>query len=753
MIKTKWKNRDALVTAFDDYKEELEKTVIQRNKYMKRAILKPMAILEESMEPHIENRGNHMLQTAAEAKKLARGLGLNEVVAKIGMLLHDAGHTFGAHEGEQTMNIISEILNVGYFHHSAKGIDVILSENLFGKFIESIPETKNNPELIKKMENDAWYFLDLIVGHDGESSKKDEEEMRKNNKKYKNIKEAILDKTRKANTTNNYKCQVETLEAKLSIPADVLAYLKSDMIDAFTSGIVKEFSDDYLVLITKLLLENNEQTEEIDKQLELADDNTKEKIKNERIKKAKEYVNELKKQELRETSDDFNEECDGKILEVANNIIKQIEEKGLSTFSIEKQDEDIAEVDEITNKEIQKYIEEELKQGIDKQTIGSNKNKIIDYTKKMLQIRKRIVEKVMTRMQEKLEEDYISNTLKKWEQIEKDSSLTDEQRYIAKKDAMGFSDKGMEIIYGPNGMKNLDYIEYVQFAKRKFQRKSLPEATLKMVEQCAASLVKTGIIRDKFYDKTVLKHIDDEQVKSAMKVPERNEEDYNQYKLKIGIREPGSLKLAKQKKQKYINKRKKDKRTRQANAKTAIFKEVYNYTQRQGKRFALSCEDVYYAIPYTVRNMVKKAVDSKYEPNNFLPKEEKNRVYKIRKDLAKRFGEYGGIAITKENLEKYINEQIAKERDNLELNVAREIAIKYLGGRTNKAIVKLLIETGNLSEETYRKEDVSDEPSKGIIKLSKKLTESEEPDETPKDFKKRIKETHKIKPLMVIEDR
>ena len=423
MSERKWKNRDALVTVFDDYEEELEKTIIQRNKFMKRAISKPMARVEESRAPHIENRGNHMFQTAPEAKKLARGLGLNETVAKIGMLMHDAGHPFGAHEGEQTMNIIGELLNTGYFHHNAKGIDVILSENLIEKFIDDIPEARDNQELRKKMKNDVWYFFDLIVGHDGESSKKDEEEMRKTHKKYKSVKEAVLDKARKANRTNNYKCQVETLEAQLSKPADILSYLKSDMLDAFSQGIVKEFSDDYLVLISKLLLENNEQTKELDEQLELADDSTKEKIRSERIKRAKKYINELKKQELRETTEDIDINYDRKILGTVDKILKEIEEKGLSTFSIEEQDEET--LDKITNKAIQSFIEEELKKGTDKQTIGSDKNKIIDYTKKMIQIRKRTVEKVMAKIQEALEQDYISTTLAKWNEIEKDVTLTD----------------------------------------------------------------------------------------------------------------------------------------------------------------------------------------------------------------------------------------------------------------------------------------------------------------------------------------
>ena len=137
----KWSNIDALVTGFDDYEVELLKVIFD-SKFMKRAKEKSMAKIQDPEEAHITTRSTHMEQAAIQIKKLANKLGLNETVSYIGMLMHDAGHTFGSHEGEQLMNIIGEIENIGFFHHSAKGVDVILSEGIIQSFVNQIPEAR-----------------------------------------------------------------------------------------------------------------------------------------------------------------------------------------------------------------------------------------------------------------------------------------------------------------------------------------------------------------------------------------------------------------------------------------------------------------------------------------------------------------------------------------------------------------------------------------------------------------------------------
>ena len=263
--KSRWKNEYATRTAFDNLDLDTSKItdiirgpIEKRNKYLKRAELKPMAKERENDSSHDTSRALHMRQTAEIAKDIAHRLGLNEFIAYTGMLMHDSGHAFFGHEGEHAMNVAGKLLDVGYFHHNAKGVDVILSEDLMGKIIDAIPEAQNNKELRKKLEEDAWYFLDVVVSHDGEASQK-ENKITKKDRKNVGIREAVLRKTRKANRENIYKCDPETLESIISKPADVIAYIKSDMIDAFADSIITKFDNDHFEVIGGILCETREE--------------------------------------------------------------------------------------------------------------------------------------------------------------------------------------------------------------------------------------------------------------------------------------------------------------------------------------------------------------------------------------------------------------------------------------------------------------------------------------------------------------
>ena len=100
-----WKNKYAVKTDFDNYEDRLVSVIDRRAKFVRRATGKPMARTKKQKatnDSHAVNRGTHMRQAAEIAKIIARELGLNETVAYIGMLAHDAGHPFGAHEGEKT---------------------------------------------------------------------------------------------------------------------------------------------------------------------------------------------------------------------------------------------------------------------------------------------------------------------------------------------------------------------------------------------------------------------------------------------------------------------------------------------------------------------------------------------------------------------------------------------------------------------------------------------------------------------------
>ena len=214
---------------WDNYMDYLV-DAINESKFMKRAEHKPMSTPTTATESHISTRSTHLRESADVAKRLAKGLGLNEDYIYAAMLMHDAGHPFSAHEGEEIFNYMGELYNTQYFHHNAKGIEIILSEDICGKAISKIPNIDNNPELRQQLEEEFYYFLDVVISHDGEANKK---EMTKAETYYPTIKDALIAKLRSANTQNSYKFIAQTPEGKIAKFADVIAYLASDMQDRF----------------------------------------------------------------------------------------------------------------------------------------------------------------------------------------------------------------------------------------------------------------------------------------------------------------------------------------------------------------------------------------------------------------------------------------------------------------------------------------------------------------------------------------
>lgn len=683
-----WENPYATRTAFDRFGDELHGVIDGRTKYSTRAKGKPMANRLGVEDSHTVDREEHMKQAAIIAKRIAKKLGLNEVIVYIGMLMHDAGHPFGAHEGEETLKAIGRILNSGYYHHNAKGVDVVLSEDIIQKFIEAIPDAKNNPELRKKLEEESWYFFDVIVGHDGEATQKDIEQQQKNKIEFNSIREAVLYKVSKANRKDEYKCGVESLEGNVSKPSDVIAYLKSDMLDAFRKGIIKRYSDDYLECLGELFFEKD------DKKL----------TRDEKIKEMNQLIRKIQEDKLREQKNDVYNTGAEDVLGAVDKILQELTDKGIDVLSFKENEKNEKMVREIVTKYITRYRAEKYFANEDKHSIESQTHKIIDCVQKCLKMRNSVIEELTTMMQEELIEDYCNNTIKNFEEIYKIKDLSEEERKALMAKGMNFSDRVLKIMYDSKGLKNLNHKEYVRYTKKEYQVGVLPKAVYKAVKHFSKLAVKTGLIRDKFYDKSILDNIKDENVRNAMKLQPHAEHKYERTKRKIGIDE---LKPIKRPKLYKTSKKFKNKFPNRFIYRRKFFKDFYAFTQRQGERFARTCEDVYYAIPYTVRDLVKLAVSSDYKPNAYLPEQEKKKVFEIRKELEKRFGqEFEGVAITRENLEKYIEEKIEIERTkNFQYNVATEIAIKQFGGMNDNRIKDVLIKMGFLSRIKYKMQD------------------------------------------------
>ena len=743
-----WKNKYAVKTDFDNYEDRLVSVIDRRAKFVRRATGKPMARTKKQKatnDSHAVNRGTHMRQAAEIAKIIARELGLNETVAYIGMLAHDAGHPFGAHEGEETLNEIGLLLNTGFFHHNAEGVEVVLSEGMIDKFIKAIPEAKNNPELKNKLKEEVWYFFDIIVGHDGEVSKSDLKDPNKKHKKYSNIKEAVLDKVSNSNRKNIYKCQVETLEGNIAKPSDVIAYLKSDMEDAFREGIITKFSDEYLVNVANLLFY----------------DETKDSSREQKIDVAKKYIRNIQIKKLREQESDVENEETQKTTREVKELLNKIEEAGIDTFNYNKKDKKMVKVlNEVMSEFVENYRSRNYFNEENHNFIDAEANKIIECTQKCLKMRNSVVEEVLDDMQEAMIQDYIENSKAKMQEVmeeevvikedsndNKSKEKQEESRMEKMRNSMGFSERVLDIIYGKNGLRDLDYKEYVINTKKKYQTDSLPSAVYKAVKYYANTAVKTGLIRDKFYDKSILAMVKDEKVKEAMRFNDTLDEDkYAKEKFKVGINEQKRIKGIKQEVRNFVGKIPCALMQRRK-----YFKEYYSYVQREGESFARACEDVYNAIPVTTRKLIEKAVRTDYTPNEFLKKEEAKQVIKIRRELQERFGQYGGVAITRENLEQYIEEKIEYERTvNFKTNVAAKLAIKQLGGMNDLRIGQVLKKMGFLNPVKYKLGDVPDKKGSGSVKTLIEKTTGEKAEKKVKEEKKRLRFNSNQSPLFII---
>lgn len=626
--------------AWDPYMRYLEEA-INKSKFNKRAESKPMATPKGAGESHLTSRVNHERLAANIMRYISGELGLNYDYAYIAMLAHDAGHPFSAHEGEEVFSLIGRSMNCGYFHHNAKGIEVIESEDICGKAIDMIPGIENNPELRKKLEEEFYYFLDIIISHDGEATKSD---LRKEMTPYPSMKEAVLTKLRKANSHNDYKFIAQTEEGKLAKIADVMAYMPTDIQDGFRLGIIDHFDDDYLELFGQLFSE----TDSLDREGY--------------IKYAKDMLKDIKSQRMREVKSDMREPENQAILAFANDIIDEAIKQGLNIDALSQEERDAlnqlvdTRIDELAhNRTFSNETEEQM--------FRSDMSKLREFVSKMTSVSTDVVAGITNKMEQFFINDFVTNS-----------------------QAVGraeFSKRVEDIFYK---IKALDYDKIVKFTKWDYQREGQPEAVQELAEITAESLVKSGVIRDKFYDRTIRRYVTDSKALSYMVTPRRDEEEYDKYKERTGI----SIR----------NKTSLHGKFTESNPKKlhkySLFKNAYQYARKEGRSFAIKYMNVFEAIPYTVRHNVRCALSNKIEQKDFLKEYQQENNQRLRNRM---IAEYGSIEEAEKKQEEFIAKLIEEERGKMEEKMAAQIAIDYLSGMTDRSFNDLAIRTGYMTYE------------------------------------------------------
>lgn len=677
----KWRNPYAQKTAFDENIQDsnqlikvmfsLLNTYDSRTKAIKRQKGKGMADAIQDFDTHIVDRETHMKQTANLAAIMAARLGLNVIIPTLGMYGHDIGHFVYSHEGEVILSTIGVLLKVGYFNHPAKGIEVMNSENFIDKLVDAFiysiddplkrEQIRNDDAYMKRLKSDAWYILDVIVSHDGEATSKEIKQQleEKRDSVKQSPKDAVREKTSKSNSFNLSKNAPETLEAALAKPADVISYLKTDLENAFRKEIMDDFNDDFLECVGALLFEKE----------------GVEKTQEEKIKETKEHIKKVKKDCLRETKEDVYNVYNEEILKEVSNTIQELDEYGIKEYSPESNLKEAKIAEKIINKHKNKYIGK-ISNNASLDDIASEKHKFTDFVHKMLKVRNTAVEILSEEVKQALIDDYCKNTNEQFEKIINDATIKDEDKKLEMMKVMDFSPKVSKIV---QKLKKINYRDYVQHAKKEYQTNVMPKEMYKAIKACSNALVRTGVIRDKCYDKGIIDLIKDEKVKEAMKYAgtykrianydgkkefNKKEKKIKKFKRKIGINEFNYNEV--NGKRAYLKRK-------SLTARNLLYKDIYANTQRMGERFAIVCEDVYNAIPNTIRELVGKALSSSYKENHYLPKEEKREINKIKNEIIKR-------GVTPDSLEEYINYKINYERTvNFAQNIANALAIKYIG--------------------------------------------------------------------------
>lgn len=718
---------------WDKYMDYLIET-IDESKFMRRAETKPTSTPKAASESHVTSRATHSKIAANIAKRLADGLDLNGEYIYAGMLMHDAGHPFSAHEGEEIFNKFGKRKNCGFFHHNAKGVEVIRAEGIRDKAISKIPNINENPELREQLETEFDYFLDVIISHDGEATRG---ERNRKETQYPSMHDAVKDKLKRANSFNDYKFVAQTPEGKLAKMADVIAYLATDIQDGFRIGIIEDFDDDYLALLGEVLTTGYSTREGY-------------------ITCAKNKIKEVKESKLRELKSEMKKPENEAILANANEIIKRAEQQGVNVTSM--RDEELQKIDAIMEQKIQEI--KDKSEGMseeEKQFMYADIEKLKEFVGKMLSVNSSVVQEITSRMQEYFINDIVTETRAKTEEKEKTilelreklalnpgdkelrKQLEDEEKDTPVNPK--FSYKAEKLF---DNIKNLNYKKIVQYTKWDYQIEQQPEAAKELVTIAAKALKETGAIRNKFYDIAIRREVESEALQ-YMRVKTVDESQYEKNKEKYGIR---AIKRAKtpENGEKYTAKGKQA----SENRKHQLCREVYNNVQKEGDNFAVKFNNVFAAIPKTVemvvdeaisydepftrrvnatRNIIKAEYDGKIEKLDDPDKQERLALLLVgrgickpnqtadtikqamrsygyleryeeeenRKNQSKLLEQYGTIEEVKKHRDEIIQERIEQARNNMEEKMAYQLAIDYISGMTDRSFNDLAIRTGYMS--------------------------------------------------------
>jgi len=258
-----------------------------------------------------------------------------------------------------------------------------------------------------------------------------------------------------------------------------------------------------------------------------------------------------------------------------------------------------------------------------------------------------------------------------------------------------------------NGMKKLFFrakelnYRYVPETKWDYQRKDLPVAVNKLVRMIALDLRKSGAIQNKFYDKSMREHIKNPEAKKYLKTLEFIEdEEYVKYRKKIGIRT-----VRHDTGKKFTSE---GGRREKAKARGELANSAYHYVLDSGELFAQTFENTYLSVENQIISKIKNALGRLPEQESKKRKTHieffDGKVSRQEKDLRKKIiAKYGNPEnITEEQILSFARPIVERERERMEGKMAIQMAINYISGMTDKALVTHAIEIGLIDEDKLK---------------------------------------------------
>ena len=701
--------------SWDEYWWAIEEAFIMLGSTY-RAADKPMAAMKAKFEAHLTNRLLHEINVANKMKEIARRTQLNEKLAYNGMFGHDNGHPYSAHDGEEIYDEIGEIYGLCYFHHNEKSAEVLEADELLKTALilvkndmEKHEKTMNMNEQQKqdyqkykeyklnKLAEDFYYIIDITISHDGEASPQSlTQGPDKRYQDYSSIKDIVRDKERRSKTVKgDYKFIAQTPEGMLGKYADVFAYLTTDIMDGYRLGIFKLLNDDYLEIYGKILSDDMNKTKE------------------EYIKLAKNRIAEYTRLYTTHDAQGVNNESP-EMQKAIENAMKKINDEGLDIRLItekkffEQQKKEMKPKNEEEKKQIEEYFK----------NIEINGEKVLDRIKEIAS------EAILSlgdterfkQMSPGEQSAIISRTANNiWTQIFSNSktiaAVTTEVSEFFMNDLVENS-KGKSIptlspkaaaIYAD--AKHWGYKYYVPEVKTVYQKKRLPENTLKIVEYFTDKLLETGAIEKKLLDPRIREKIPEEKLKCiADKMDDlKSEEDDKRNTPSKVFSIVNNV----------FNTEKPTKETEK------ILRRMKDVIHKQDERFALTYSYLYDAIESRVRNKVETVLKGGYAQD--MLKKNDGELTELDLRLIKELDEIKAIINynnpdliknyndnTKEKYEaekeKIIQTLITNDRKKMIEKMAYQFVCDYISGKTDTDIKNLAIELKCMNNEQYNED-------------------------------------------------